>query len=86
MIISSRASRSATCAIRSKPFWAAKRDDDSDDRQFRVGILNPKRRQQILLAFRFAGEILRRELGGRELVRLRTPFLVVDAVENSCHG
>ena len=34
----------------------------------------------------FAGEILRRKLGDGELVGLRTPLVVVDAIENPGHG
>ena len=60
--------------------------DDSDDREFRIGVLDAESGKQILLVFGLAGEILRRILRDRELVGLRAPLVVVDAVENAGHG
>ncbi len=45
--------------------------------------MTPNAASRSCFAFGFAGKILRRKFGGRELVGLRTPLVVVDAVENS---
>ncbi len=85
MIISSRARRSAICAIRSKPFLRGEAGDDSDDRKFGIGVGDAEGSEKILLVFGFSGKILRRVFRGGELVGLRAPFVVVDAVENARH-
>ena len=67
-------------------FLGGEAGDDPDDRDLRVGIFNTEGGQQILLALCFLGEILRREFRHGKFVGLGAPFVVVDAVQNSCNG
>ena len=62
MIISSRARRSMICAIRSKPFCAAKRETIPMTGSLDRDVLDSKGRQQVLLALCFSRKILCRIL------------------------
>ena len=59
--------------------------NDADDGHFGIGVSHSEGGQKILFALGFAGKILRREFGGCKLVRLRTPLVVVHAVQNACN-
>ena len=63
MIISSRASRSMIWADKVEALLGREPGDDADHRQARIRIGNAKAREQVLLAFGFAGQILRASSG-----------------------
>ena len=87
MIISSRARRSMICEIRSKPFWAAKRETMPITGSFGIGICDSEGGQQILLALWPC-----RKDPAAKISRLMnlsvcgTPLVVVDAIQNASHG
>ena len=86
MIISSRARRSMIWAIRSKPFWAAKRETMPITGSLGSALVMPKAASRSCLHLALPDKILRRILRGDELVGLRTPLVVVHAVQDSGHG